>query len=149
MASLLTPAQKQKAESLLDAVFDTYKRDVIIYKTPLATIVYSDPSYNYSYAPEISQQDSQTYTPQSGVLSATITYIKSEDAHKLDFLKADARFVATKSVVKICVREDGKNLLQNTERIEFDNRNYNLLTTFRPRGLFSPNYYDFWLQAVD
>lgn len=144
---MLSEAQKTAAAALLDIAFDTFKRPtpIVIYKTPLQTIVSTNLNYNFAY-PDNNPDVEIEFTPQTGQFDATIQYIDSVDAEKLPIVANSIKFDKSKHVIRMSVRMSGRALLLDAERIEFDGDNHVILNSGRPRGLFEPNYYDFYLQ---
>lgn len=145
----MTDAQKQQAKLLIAIPWETFKRSIVVYRYPAETLTESTPEYNFGYPEQSNPEATVIHSPVSGVFDATIEYLTSEQAQKLDFVVANTKYKANKSVVRISVRESGRAAIVDAERIEFDNANHFILAGAMPRGLFEPDFFDFWLQSTD
>lgn len=150
---MISDSQKQQASSLLDKAFDTFKRaegqKIVVWSHPERSLISSQPTYNFGYPEESNADVSFQNTPVSGEVDATIEYVTLQASQELDFSKVNSRFMSNKGIVRICVNPSGMPLIRDAERIEFDDKTFITVTEAMPRGLFAPNYFDFWLQSSD
>ena len=77
MASLLTSTETTNLVGILGDVFDTFKRDVVIHKTPKKVISQINESQLFGYG-EAANPVNYTYAPQSGIYNAKISYIENK-----------------------------------------------------------------------
>lgn len=122
MSNLLTSAQILRATGAANDDFDTYSRNIVVYKEPIKTAVAN--TNNYFGYPDDNNID-YTYTYVSGVFPAKIMYnrqtVKEVNSVPVTFSNGD---------VIIKVRPDCKDYINNgkTENIVVDGNTFNVLT---------------------
>jgi len=106
--------------------FDTFKRNILIYKEPLKILsrAYNQTNFYAGYE-EQSEPDAITYSGVSGTFSALVDYGRNERNQRIDV----ANTQVTQETLRIKVREDARNFIRNgkTEKIEFDNNSFNIV----------------------
>tara|TARA_B100000287_G_C20636750_1_gene781933 strand:+ start:19 stop:468 length:450 start_codon:yes stop_codon:yes gene_type:complete len=138
MASLLTSTETSNLVSILGDVFDTFKRDVVIHKSPKKVISQINESQLFGYG-EAANPVNYTYTPQSGVYSAKISYIEN----KANEYVQDFQSNIDTNLVRMKVQKDAKDYIENgtTENITFDDKTFNLLGDHMVKNFLGPSGY--------
>lgn len=138
MASLLTSTETSNLVSILGDVFDTFKRDVVIHKSPKKVISQINESQLFGYG-EAANPVNYTYTPQSGVYSAKISYIEN----KANEYVQDFQSNVDTNLVRMKVQKDAKDYIENgtTENITFDDKTFNLLGDHMVKNFLGPSGY--------
>ena len=138
MASLLTSTETSNLVSILGDVFDTFKRDVVIHKSPKKVISQINESQLFGYG-EAANPVNYTYTPQSGVYSAKISYIEN----KANEYVQDFQSNIDRNIVRMKVQKDAKDYIESgtTENITFDDKTFNLLGDHMVKNFLGPSGY--------
>ena len=138
MASLLTSTETSNLASILGDVFDTFKRDVVIHKSPKKVISQINESQLFGYG-EAANPVNYTYTPQSGVYSAKISYIEN----KANEYVQDFQSNIDRNIVRMKVQKDAKDYIESgtTENITFDDKTFNLLGDHMVKNFLGPSGY--------
>ena len=151
MADLFTSSEKSDLESIFDDLHDTFGRNVIAYKEATKTIISTNTDFNYLYK---NVQGDATRTirkvAQYKTIKARILYEDKQretlyDAETSSQIKVD-RPVGN---VRMKVNKEGYLYLKDSKRIELDGKNFVFDSEVRPFGLFSPNYYTFYLRPAE
>ena len=108
MASLLTSTETKNLVGILGDVFDTFKRDVVIHKSPKKVISQINESQLFGYG-EAANPVNYTYTPQSGVYSAKISYIEN----KANEYVQDFQSNIDSNLVRMKVQGDAKDYIES------------------------------------
>jgi hypothetical protein len=138
MASLLQSTEIASLVSILGDVFDTFKRQITINKSPKKVISQINQSQLFGYG-EAANPVNYTYTPQSGVYYAKVSYLEDKgDEYIQDFQsKIDS------NIVRIKVRSDAKEYIENgaTENIAIDGKTFNILGDYMVKNFLGANGY--------
>mgnify|MGYP003137439303 FL=1 len=138
MASLLTSTETTNLVGILGDVFDTFKRDVVIHKTPKKVISQINESQLFGYG-EAANPVNYTYTPQSGIYSAKISYIENKANEYVQDLQSNI----DTNLVRMKVQKDAKDYIENgiTENVTFDDKTFNLLGDHMVKNFLGPSGY--------
>lgn len=138
MASLLTSTETTNLVGILGDVFDTFKRDVVIHKTPKKVISQINESQLFGYG-EAANPVNYTYTPQSGIYSAKISYIENKANEYVQGLQSNI----DTNLVRMKVQKDAKDYIENgiTENVTFDDKTFNLLGDHMVKNFLGPSGY--------
>jgi hypothetical protein len=127
MSSLISNCEKEYTNKVFEDVFDTFSRNIIVYKEPLKTQVISPDSNAIFGFGQSQQNDIFTYTPITGVFPAMIKY-QSRFGSKVgyDLFEGEINTYISDAPVSIKVRQDCSDfiLTNKTERIEVDGLPY-------------------------
>lgn len=150
MGSLISDSDKEKFESAIDSIHDTFARDIKFIKDAKKIILSTDPNYNYLYNNVKGQVSSVQRKITEATFKARIAYVGRQNEDLFDG-ETRAQIKVDKHVgeVRIKVAKDGYQYLKETKRCEFDGRKFTLISDEMPHGLFSPRYYTFYLKPVD
>lgn len=148
MASFLSAADETWFANTADTWFDTFKRSIIVHKEPLKTIKNNTTTQLFGYG-QNGQATSQQieYTPRSQTFEAVIKYKNNQDLELLPDIKA---YVKESNYVVIIVKSDARDYItkEKTEKIEFDNKSFNMVSAGTLKYYFSTTYYEFILQEI-
>ena len=138
MASLLTSTETSNLVSILGDVFDTFKRDIVIHKSPKKVISQINESQLFGYG-EAANPVNYTYTPQSGVYSAKISYIEN----KANEYVQDFQSNIDRNIVRMKVQKDAKDYIEEgtTENVTFDGKTFNLMGDHMVKNFLGPSGY--------
>ena len=138
MASLLQTTEITSLVSILGDVFDTFKRQITINKSPKKVISQINQSQLFGYG-EAANPVNYTYAPQSGIYYAKVSYLE----YKGDEYIQDFQSKVDSNLVRIKVQSDAKEYIENgtTENIEIDNKTFNLLGDYIVKNFLGSNGY--------
>ena len=153
MASLFTDAQKAAFEATQVQVHDTFARPITIFKNSQKTVIFSNPDHNFIFDAGPNQTTVQE-TIVSGVFNARILYKPDQ---KSDMFRAGDGALNQAQIfqqmpqgdVRLKLDITGRNFLLEATRVEFDGTIFNIKTDQRPHGLFTPQFYNFYLTRVE
>lgn len=146
MASFLSAGDISSFQNDIDTHFDTFKRQITIHKEPIKNIVQNSTNQMLGYQEDSNVVD-YSYTPRNETFYAIIKYNDirenlSEDGElKLKFLN---------QFVEIKVKEDAKNYIEidRTEKITFDSKTFNLVSSALVKNYLGLSYYTFYLKET-
>ncbi|MEK6883588.1 MAG: hypothetical protein AABY22_28425 [Nanoarchaeota archaeon] len=146
MPSLISNSQKVYLTGALNDHFDSFKRNIIVYKEPKKTVTNINtanvlPGYENS-----SNISNITYTIVSGTYPAQITYLNQQKGRTLEETKAfleDDR-------LRIKVKQDCKNYINQgkTENITVDGNAYNLRSSDAEANYLGLKFYTYILEKT-
>lgn len=145
MPSLLSAADINSFTGDFQDLFDTFKRNITIYKEPKKTISNVNLDSYHGYG-ESAQKANITYTSVSEVHQAVVSYKDRQDAEEianigLMYFAGDARIKVDSTTKEYIL--NGK-----TEKILIDGKAFNLLTEDSIKNFFGIRLYVFHLQAT-
>lgn len=146
MPSLISATERAVLTGIFDDIFDTFKRDIVIFKEPLQTTVTPQPTDGlFGFGPD--QTNSlYDYTEVSGIYPAVIRYtpFQTTDIHPEIVAGISAGEVSIK------VRRDARDFINTgkTTKIIVDGRTFLLDTDERKQSFLDSAYYVFYLKAT-
>lgn len=145
MASLITDAEKTALSGVFDDIFDTFKQNITIHKEPIKTVSSINESNIFGYG-DSSNQVNYTYSAQTGVYPAIIRYT---DNQSQDYY-SDLNGAIPKGDARIKIKKDCRDFIENgkTERVEFDDKVWNVVSTDSVRKFLDSHYYVYYLERV-
>jgi hypothetical protein len=145
MSSFISSTQATTLETQIQNHFDTFKRNIVVYKSPIKTIttVSNDPILGYD---NDSIEEVITTTPVSGVYPAMIQFTKKQKTLSI----LDTHASAAKGEVLIKVEEDCKEFIKNgkTEAILVDGITYNVISDEAISKFLGLTYYIYGLERT-
>jgi hypothetical protein len=141
----LDKRQKTEYSKVFYDLHDTFSRNIVVFKHPNATLISSEPNYNFLYS---QQTDTEIqYTPVSGVFPARI---KWESAYKVNDAK-DIRPTIFGNYCRLKVKADALAFISGArgQRIEVDGRVVNWIGSSEVHGLFTGDFYHIYLREGD
>ena len=148
MASLLNETEKNNLTPLIEDLFDTFARDIVVHKEPKKIIKNINTNSLAGYD-ESSNIENYEYIPECQTFKAKIKYENEQDLEAARFISL--RNLLSQGVVKIKVRKDARDYIldgRKTEKIEFDNKSFNIISDDSVKKFFNTVYYVFYLQTT-
>ncbi len=145
MATLITDTEKTAFKSSVADLFDTLKRDIIVYKEPIKNIVsFSEPLAGYS---NTSAESTIEYTIVSGVYPAKIRHGRDQK----NTVTNDTKTKLPAGTVRILVEQDCNDFIKQgrTESIVVDGLTFNQIDDEAPKDFLGKKYYVFMLNRTD
>lgn len=146
MADLLTTTERQNISGIIDDVFDTFKRAIVVYKEPSKTVSDVDLDFMFGYNAE-SQSSNYIYTQVTGSYHATIKYIKSKSPDESSqLLNTDLE----DQLVRIKVNKQARDFIENgaNQKCFFDNKDFEFISNDTPKIFLDNTYYYYFLKEI-
>jgi hypothetical protein len=144
MPSLLTSTEIASVTGAIGDSFDTFKKEIVVYKEPIKTISDLNVSFLYGYDTEY-KESNYTYTAVSGVYSGLVI---SNGSVATDGFIDDAKIEIPDNEIRIKVEKEARDFIKNgmkTERIAIDDKDYYLNGSDKKVSILSKDYYIFKL----
>lgn len=140
----LSPTERQNLSGQYDNVFDTWKRDIIIHKSPQKVPIPQAPDAVFGFG-ESQSSDAYSYTPVTGVYPARIKYADEDFV----FLREVNSYIPIHPIT-IRVQSDAKDFIDNgvTEKIIVDGRSYVMAGESIKNNFLTLEYYTYRLRAL-
>lgn len=150
MGSLINDGDKSALQAAFNDIHDTFAREIKFIKDAQKVILSTDPNYNYLYNNVRGQVSSVKYDIIEKTFKARILYIGKQNEDLFDG-EAGAQIKVDNHVgeVRIKVDAEGYSYLKETKRCEFDGRKFSVVSDEMPHGLFTPQFYTFYLKPID
>jgi hypothetical protein len=145
MPSLLNDTEKNNLSPLIEDLFDTFARDIIVHKEPKKIILNQESNSLLGYE-DVSTENVQ-YIPENRTIKAKIKYENLQDLERYPGIPNNI----AKGFVKIKVRKEGRDYILNgtkTEKIEIDGNFFNIVGDEAVKKFFNTIYYVFYLEAT-
>jgi len=150
MGSLINDAHKAFLESAMDEIHETFARDLICIKEANKVIMSTDPNYNFLYKNVRGSVSSVKNVINQKTIKARILYVGRQQEDLFDAqTSAQLKVEKVAGEVRIKVGKADYEYLKGTKRAEFDGRVFTMTSDERPHGLFTPQYYTFYLKPID
>lgn len=146
MPTLLSDIEIANATGVMGDLFDTFSREILVYKEPKKIINQIATNTLPGYG-EASIKTNITYIPVSGAFQAKVKYNPKQELELLPELKSRV----SKGVVKIRVEKNARDFIVNngkTEKIIIDNKSYNVVTDDTVKRFLTSEYFVFFLEAT-
>ena len=142
MANLLSDSEISNITGAFGDVFDTFKKDIVVYKEPKKVVSDLNLGFLYGYGVP-SRNTNYTYTPVSGVYPALVSRKRST---KSDVEVENISYPQNKIMIK--VENPARNFINNgkTERISIDDKSYNIADGDIQVNFLSKTYYVYELE---
>jgi hypothetical protein len=154
MASLFTDAEKAEFSALLVDVADTFEREITVYKSPEKTMVFTEEGWNRFSENDQNDLNNPTNTYQRFTIQARILYAKQMKEELLTpyvggaLDEAQLKLASSNGMVRIKVGPTGYAIMKEVKELEFDGFRFSIASPERPHGLFTPQYYTFYLTLI-
>ena len=148
--SLIDDVNKADMRSVMKKVHDTFAREIKFIKDAKRIILSTDPNYNYLYRSVRGSVSTVKREITEKTFKARILYVGRQEEGLFDS-EANAQIKVEKNVgeVRIKVDAEGHSYLKDAKRVELDGRTFTVSTDERPHGLFSPQFYTFYLKPIN
>jgi len=146
MASLILSSELAAYKQAINDHFDTFKRSITVHKQPIKNILQNTTNQLLGY-----QEDSNivdyTYTPRNQTFDAIINYNLSKENLQID---DEIKLKFPNQIVEIKVKENAKNYINQdiTEKITFDDKTFNLISTDIIKNYQGLIYYVYYLNET-
>lgn len=146
MASFLSPSEIANYHEAINDHFDTFKRTIVVHKEPIKNIIQNTKSQLLGYE-ENSNIVDYTYTPRSQSFDAIISYNINKENLPID---NEIKLKFPNQVVEIKVKSDARNYINTdaTEKITFDSKNFNLISSDVVKNYQGLIYYVYYLRET-
>tara|TARA_Y100000310_G_C20493162_1_gene720249 strand:- start:31 stop:465 length:435 start_codon:yes stop_codon:yes gene_type:complete len=143
MPTLVSAEEAAEFKRLFGDIFDTFKRTITVHKEPIRVVgsVADKPMAGYG---QDSQEDNVTFLPQNQSFDAVISYNTKQDEVSSEVGTYE------KGEVRIKVKEDAAEYIKNgkTEKIEFDGKTFNTVTSDAVQNFLGTVFYIFFLKQT-
>lgn len=146
MASLISQTERQSLTGIFGDIFDTFKRDIVIYKEPKKIIEEINLDGVFGYG-EYSQAANYTYIPVTGVYPAVIRYANDAEYKEVDEVTSSIPF--GHATIKVEANARGFIKKDKTEKITFDNKTFELVSSDKVQRFLDSEYYIFLVKATN
>lgn len=146
MASFLSSSEIANYHEAINDHFDTFKRTIVVHKQPIKNIVQNTKSQLLGYE-ENSNIVDYTYTPRSQLFDAIISYNINKENLPID---NEIKLKFPNQIVEIKVKSDARNYINTdaTEKITFDSKNFNLISSDIVKNYQGLIYYVYYLRET-
>jgi hypothetical protein len=144
MASLISNSDREQFEGAMDSLFDTFKRNVVIYKDAQISIIDINQPRMFGYNERVDISNIN-YTPITGVFPALISYEMNQNTQRNE----DVGNPIEKGTAFIKVKSDANDFIQNNGRtlnILIDDLMFKFVSTESVRRFLTSNLYGYHLE---
>ena len=147
--SYISSSQKDYINGIFDDVFETFARYITVIMNPEMVVATTSSTYNGFYGADTnSAVNEPTYTSKSYTFKAKISYVSNQKSIYPAAVNQQ-RMMYPEGTVKIKVGTDAFPYLKEAKKIEFDDRRYDIVSDYKPNGIFGPRYYSFVLTPIN
>jgi len=146
MASLISSSERSQFESAMNNLFDTFKRNVVIYKEAQISIIDINQPRMFGYNERVDISNIN-YIPITGVYPALITYDEKQRTEVNNETLNDIE----KGYALIKVKSDANDFIQNngkTLNVSIDDLMFKFVSTESVRRFLTSNLYGYYLERV-
>ena len=146
MASLISDAEKTKLAGMFNDIFDTFKRDIVIYKEPKKIINTINTSKLFGYG-DHSDVVNYEYVPVSKTFSAIVKYNEKQTTNFVEEINTQISM----GTANIKVQKDCRDFIMNgkTEKVTFDGKTFNVVSDDAVKSfLNATEYYLFQVEVT-
>ena len=153
MSDLLSSSDKLELGNVFNDLHDTFARPITIFRQNEQIVIANSLDNNYIWDQAPNNTTTQTVIV-SGVFNARILYA---DDQKLDQFKSISRNGSEDQIlssleagdVRIKLDPTGHAFISNAKRAVFDGFTFDIKTSPRPHGLFTPQFFTYILKKVN
>jgi len=149
MANLLTSTDIVGLTGSLGDHFDTFKREIVIFKEPIRVINNVTSNNSYAGYGETSNEIEFTYLPVSGVYSGIVSYYEDQQSEMGESI---GNLFLGQGKIKVKIEQDARDFILNgskTEAIDIDNNTFNKFSSERVQDYLGLKYYVFYLEKTN
>jgi len=143
--SFLNSNDQSWFEETVDIWFETFKKPILVHKEPIKNIVENISNQILGYD-ENSNIINYTYTPRNQSFYAVIKYNPTDNLSNDN----EINIKVIDQLVMIYVQNDAKKYIDTdiTEKIAFDNKNFNLYSSSITKHYQNKTYYVYYLKET-
>ncbi len=153
MAGFLSTNMESSINGLYDTLHTTFAQTITVYKNSKRTVVASTPRYNSIYGrTNAGSTNSVEYTTESQTFEARVYYIDMDEEYLSNEGNQEGtqnKIILPQGSVKIVVKSDAYDYLEESRRIEFDGKRFAIKSDGSPRGLTTNKFFTFLLTPTD
>lgn len=146
MASLISQEERTVLTGIFGDIFDTFKRDIVIYKEPKKVIQQINLESVFGYG-EFSTPANYEYIPVTGIFPAVIRYASDNEYKEVDSITSNIPFGHATIKVKKNAREFIN--IGKTEKITFDDKTFELSSSDKVQRFLDSEHYIFLVKSTD
>jgi hypothetical protein len=150
MPSLVSATETYIRTGALNDLFDTVKRQIVIFKEPTQTINQTSANPLVGYEETSIQNSDVSYTPVSGIYSGQVIYARLTRQDNPRTI--DNKIILNPNSTYIKVKRDARNYIKNgtkTEAISFDDTLWNIEGSEQVQDYLGLQFYYFELKATN
>lgn len=146
MASFLSAGDIAAFHNDVNTHFDTFKRLITVHKTPVKRIIISTSNPQMIGYQSDSVEEQIEYVPESQDFYAIIKYENSVTPDLVEQIQIKT----SNPVVSIKVKSDARDYISegSTEKITFDDKSFNVISTDIVKSYQGLKYYLFYLEET-
>lgn len=146
MASLISQEERGVLTGIFGDIFDTFKRDIIIYKEPKKVIQQINLDQVFGYG-EYSTPANYEYIPVTGIYPAVVRYANDHEYKGVDSVSSNIPF----GHATIKVKGDARQFINigKTEKIVFDSKAFELAGSEKVQRFLDSEHYIYLLRVTD
>ena len=147
MANLFKDTDLSSFTDILEDHFDTFKRQITVYKEPKKVITSGPFDSVLAGYDETSDTKDISYVTVSSTFDALINYQNKQDLPYMTEITS----IISKGIVKIKVKGEARDYIRQgkTERIVIDSNSFNVISDDKLQNFLGLNYYIFFLERTD
>lgn len=137
-------------------VANTFERNILLFQTATKTIISTNPNNNifFDSGPSNPINDSAQEVIVSGLFPARILYDAKQPTDQIESVRSkelgqQPNVQISDGYVRIKVNSGVAQYLTNTKRVTFDGSEFEIRTDARPHGLFTAQYFNFFLKRLN
>lgn len=137
MPSLISDIEKAEMSAAFNDIHDTFKRPVLIYKTPERVDIITNDNFISAYRNnEQNNGLSYEYTIESGVYDMRIQWLKPSEMVGLPL-----NIQPNEQICRLKISKDVFDMIKDMQSIYIDDIHCEIPPFYRPHGLFNVDYY--------
>ena len=149
MAGFLSSNMESTINTMYDTLHETFARTITVFKNSKRTVISTTSRYNNIYGrTDTGSKSNVEYTTESQAFEARVYYVNMDE----EFLSNDQtqnKIILPNGSVKIVVKSDAYEFLQEARRVELDGIRFSIKSDGSPRGLTINKFYTFLLTPTD
>ena len=153
MAGFLSSNMESTINTMYDTLHETFSQTITVFKNSKRTVISTNARYNSIYGrTNTGSKSSVEYTTESQTFSARVYYVNMDEEYLSNNQNQQGtqnKIILPNGSVKIVVKSDGYNYLQEARRVELDGIRFAIKSDGAARGLTTNKFYTFLLTPTD
>jgi len=153
MAGFLSSNMESTINTMYDTLHETFAQTITVFKNSKRTVISTNAKYNSIYGRTNTGSKSHIeYTTESQTFSARVYYVNMDEEYLSNNENQQGtqnKIILPNGSVKIVVKSDGYNYLQEARRVELDGIRFAIKSDGAARGLTTNKFYTFLLTPTD
>jgi hypothetical protein len=149
MAGFLSSNMESTINTMYDTLHETFARTITVFKNSKRTVISTTSRYNNIYGrTDAGSRSNVEYTTESQAFEARVYYVNMDEEY-LSNGQTQNKIILPNGSVKIVVKSDAYEFLQEARRVELDGVRFAIKSDGSPRGLTINKFYTFLLTPTD